>query len=135
METLFVRLKPYDPRRGYVLRRYTYRGIKFHEERGWFRVPKDVAEYLRAVHQSPGDEHSPLAFDVCSEAEAKNLETKEKEASVTRKTASDDIKVSVPQDDAKRGGALTTGDLQSADDDRAKGRANPRASSRADKGR
>ena len=34
METLFVRLKPYDPRRGYVLRRYTYRGIKFHEERG-----------------------------------------------------------------------------------------------------
>ena len=44
METVFVRLKPYDPRRGYVLRRYTYRGIKFQEERGWFRVPKDVAD-------------------------------------------------------------------------------------------
>ena len=42
MQTLLVRLKPYDPRRGFVLRRYTYRGIKFHEERGWYRVDKDV---------------------------------------------------------------------------------------------
>ena len=122
METLFVRLKPYDPRRGNVLRRYTYRGIKFHEERGWFRVPKDVADYLRAVHQVPGDEHSPLAFDCCTEAEAKNLDAKEKESAVTRKTASDDIKVSLPDDDKKASGALTTGDLQTANDERAKGR-------------
>ncbi len=64
MQTLLVRLKPYDPRRGFVLRRYTYRGIKFHEERGWYRVDKDVGEYLRSVRQVPGDEHAPLAFDV-----------------------------------------------------------------------
>lgn len=122
METMFVRLKPYDPRRGHVLRRYTYRGIKFHEDRGWFRVPKDVADYLRAVHQVPGDEHSPLAFDCCTEAEAKSLDAKEKESSVTRKTASDDIKVSLPQEDAKTSGALTTSDLQSTSDERAKSR-------------
>ncbi len=122
METLFVRLKPYDPRRGNVLRRYTYRGIKFHEERGWFRVPKDVADYLRSVHQVPGDEHSPLAFDCCTEAEAKSLDAKEKESAVTRKTASDDIKVSLPQDDTKASGALTTSDLQTSNDERAKGR-------------
>lgn len=121
METLFVRLKPYDPRRGHVLRRYTYRGIKFQEERGWFRVPKDVADYLRAVHQVPGDEHSPLAFDVCTEAEAKGVDAKEKESAVTRKTASDEIKVSLPQDDAKAG-AVTTSDLPKAapNDDRAR---------------
>ena len=52
METLLVRLKPHDPRRGHVLRRYTYRGIKFHEERGWYRVEKPVADYLRAVRQT-----------------------------------------------------------------------------------
>ena len=46
MQTLLVRLKPYDPRRGFVLRRYTYRGIKFHEERGWYRVDKAVAHEL-----------------------------------------------------------------------------------------
>ena len=49
-DTLLVRLKPYDPRRGHVLRRYTYAGIKFHEERGWYRVSKDVAAYLKTVH-------------------------------------------------------------------------------------
>ena len=122
METIFVRLKPYDPRRGHVLRRYTYRGIKFQEERGWFRVPKDVADYLRAVHQVPGDEHSPLAFDCCTEAEAKGLDAKEKESAVTRKTASDDIKVSLPQDDVKATGALTTDDLQTKSSESAKGR-------------
>jgi len=122
METMFVRLKPYDPRRGHVLRRYTYRGIKFHEDRGWFRVPKDVADYLRAVHQVPGDEHSPLAFDCCTEAEAKSLDAKEKESTVTRKTASDDIKVSLPQDDAKGLGALTTEDLPNKSKESAKSR-------------
>jgi len=122
METLFVRLKPYDPRRGNVLRRYTYRGIKFHEDRGWFRVPKDVADYLRAVHQVPGNEHSPLAFDCCTEAEAKSLDAKEKESAVTRKTASDDIKVSLPQDNAKGSGALTTEDLPNKSSESAKSR-------------
>lgn len=48
-DTLLVRLKPYDPRRGHVLRRFTYAGIKFQEERGWYRVERPVAEYLRAV--------------------------------------------------------------------------------------
>lgn len=70
MQTLLVRLKPNDPRRGCVLRRFTYRSIKFHEERGWYRVDKEVAEYLRGVRQVPGDKHAPLAFDVCTEAEA-----------------------------------------------------------------
>lgn len=69
-DTLLVRLKPYDPRRGHVLRRYTYAGIKFQEERGWYRVERPVAEYLRAVREVPSDRYAPLAFDVCTEAEA-----------------------------------------------------------------
>jgi len=35
METLLVRLKPFEPRRGFVLKRFTFAGIKFHDERGW----------------------------------------------------------------------------------------------------
>ena len=104
MQTLLVRLKPHDARRGNVLRRYTYRGIKFHEERGWYRVDKDVAEYLRTVRQVPGDKHSPLAFDVCTEDEARRLDTKEQEAAAVRKPASDAVDVSSPSAD----GALTT---------------------------
>ncbi len=107
METLLVRLKPHDPRRGYKLRRYTYRGIKFQEERGWYRFDKDVADYLREVRQVPSDEHAPLAFDVCTADEAKALDSKEKDDATARKTANDDLKLSEP----RGGGAVTTSDL------------------------
>ena len=110
MATMLVRLKPHDPRRGCVLRRFTYRGIKFHEERGWYRVENDVADYLRTVRQTFSDEHAPLAFDVCTPEEAQALDSQEKEATVTRKTATDDIKVS----EARARGAVTTEDLPEA---------------------
>jgi len=107
MATMLVRLKPYDPRRGHLLRRFTYRGIKFQVERGWYRVEEPVADYLREVRQVSSDEHSPLAFDVCSEAEARSVEEKETEAANTRKAATDDIKLST----ARAEGAVTTEDL------------------------
>ena len=114
METLLVRLKPHDPRRGHVLRRYTYRGIKFQEERGWYRVEADVADYLRAVRQKAHDPHAPLAFDVCTPEEAEALDAKEKEAAVTRKSAADAIKLSPAR------GAVTTDDLPDAAKPKAK---------------
>lgn len=89
MNAMLVRLKPHDPRRGFVLRRYTYRGIKFHHKRGWYRVDKDVAAYLRGVRQAPGD-HTPLAFDVVTEDEAKALEASEAQPAA-RKAASDPV--------------------------------------------
>lgn len=107
MDTLLVRLKPYDPRRGHVLRRYTYAGIKFQEERGWYRVEKPIADYLRAVREVLSDRYSPLAFDVCTEAEAKALESTEAEESKVKRSATDDLKV-VP---ARPAGALTSDDL------------------------
>ena len=107
METLLVRLKPYDPRRGHRLRRFTYRGIKFQEERGWYRVDKTVADYLRQVRQVASDEHAPLAFDVCTADEARALDAREKDAATPRKTADDDIKLS----EARADDTMTTGDL------------------------
>jgi hypothetical protein len=100
METLLVRLKAFDPRRGHVLRRYTYAGIKFHEERGWYRVARDVGAYLRTVHESAEAEYSPLAFDVCTEEEARALDTREETESKVRRAAVDDLKVSVARPDA-----------------------------------
>lgn len=94
METLLVRLKPHDARRGHVLRRYTYLGIKFHQERGWYRVDKDVAEYLRGVRQVAADEYAPLAFDVCTDEEAKALDSKEETESKVRRAAADEIRLS-----------------------------------------
>ncbi len=106
MQTLLVRLKPYDPRRSCVLRRFTYRGIKFHEERGWYRVDKDVAEYLRGVRQVPGDKHAPLAFDVCTEAEAQALDAEHEAAATTRQKATE-ASVATPE-----APAVTTDDLE-----------------------
>lgn len=100
MDTLLVRLKAFDPRRGHVLRRYTYAGIKFHEERGWYRVGKEVGEYLRTVREAPEADYSPLAFDVCTEEEARALDAREETETKTRRAAVDDIKVSEARNDA-----------------------------------
>ena len=105
MDTLFVRLKPHDPRRGHVLRRYTFSGIKFQEDHGWYRVPEDVAKRLREVRQLPLDRFSPPAFDVCSEVEAKAIDDTEQAEATSRKKATGNVKVSVPR------GAVTTEDL------------------------
>ena len=99
METLLVRLKPYDPRRGFVLRRFTYKGIKFQEERGWYRVEKPVADYLAGVRQVEHNPHSPLAFDVQTDEEAKALDAREESEAKTRKNALEATRVSVGRGD------------------------------------
>ena len=91
METMLVRLKPYDPRRGFVLRRFTYAGIKFHEERGWYRVDTAVADYLRSVHESPESDFTPLAFDVCTDDEAKAIDAREEIESRVRRSPSEAV--------------------------------------------
>ena len=108
MQTQLVRLKPHDPRRGYVMRRYTYRGIKFHVERGWYRVEKAVADYLKDIRQVAGQEHSPPAFDICTDDEAKAIDAKEKEGAADKASATDSIKVSPARESP---GTVTTGDL------------------------
>ncbi len=100
-----VRIKPYDPKRGHVVRRYTVFSIRLDESRGWYRVADEVAEYLSKVHQAPHDEDSPLVFDVCTEAEAKALEEAERKKAEERAKAAEP-NVATPYD-------LTTADLGS----------------------
>jgi len=77
-QTMLVRLKPYNPKRVHLLRRFTYRGVRFMEDRGWYRVDEEIAGYLRDVRQVDSDPDSPLAFDVCTEEEARAIEEKER---------------------------------------------------------
>jgi hypothetical protein len=109
METMFVRLKPLDPRRKFVLRRYAYAGIHFHEARGWHRVAPDIAEHLRGTRQMEFDAYSPAAFDVCTEEEAQTIDARERAESGLRRTALD----AVPLSAARPGsGGVTTDDLR-----------------------
>ena len=111
METMLVRLKPFDARRGHVLRRFTYRGIKFHVERGWYRVEPAVAAYLREVRQVAGDPHAPLAFDVQTEEEARATDAREEDEAKVRRSAAEATRVAVARPEP---GALTRADLPEA---------------------
>lgn len=101
MDILLVRLKPYEPRRGHVLRRYVVNGVKFHEERGWYRVGKELADYLRTVRQVEHDPYAQPAFDVCTEEEAKATDVREQVEAQTKRAAID--AVAVTTEDLPRG--------------------------------
>lgn len=73
-----IRLKPLDAKKGHLIRRYTAFSTTFEERRGWYRVSNEVASYLATVHQVPNDEDSPMAFDVCSQEEAEQIDRAEK---------------------------------------------------------
>ena len=121
-----VRLKPHDPKKGHVIRRYTAFAIRFEEARGWYKVADEVAAYLATVHQRPGDEDSPLAFDVCSDEEAQRLEAAEKKKAEERARAAEP-NVAAPHDVSARSPDLTTADLPAPRSPRAEGRLARRA--------
>ena len=80
--SMLVRLKPYNPKRGCVMRKYTHgpSGKRFEENCGWYKVDAGLAAYLKTVRQISGDPESADAFDVCTEAEAKRIDEREKKS-------------------------------------------------------
>lgn len=97
-DIIFVRIKPHNPRKGYRLRRYLVFGMKFEEEKGWYRINSavnyggqqiDVAAYLGEVRNSEIDEDSALAFDIATEAEAKAIDAREKKAREKKASAAE----------------------------------------------
>lgn len=72
-EKLFARIKPYNPKRGFKIRRYSVFGVLFKVERGWYRIENDMAPYLRTVRQDNSDPDSKPAFDVGNEADVKRI--------------------------------------------------------------
>ena len=106
-----VRLRPFEPKKGHIIRRYTAFSTTFVETRGWYRVSDEVANYLKSVHQIPNDEDSPPAFDVCTPEEAKQIEVAEKKKAEERARAASP-NVAAPYDITPRGGDLTTSDLR-----------------------
>jgi hypothetical protein len=109
--TKLVRLKPLDAKKGHLIQRFTAFSTTFEEKKGWYRVSDEMASYLSTVHQVPNDEDTPLAFDVFSEEEARQLEVAEKKKAEERARAAEP-NVATPHDVAARGGDLTTADLR-----------------------
>jgi hypothetical protein len=106
-----IRLKPFDAKKGHVIRRYTAFTTTFEEHKGWYRVSDHVASYLATVHQVPNDEDSPLAFDVCSQGEAERIDAAERKKAEERARAAEP-NVATARDVTAIGGDLTTADLR-----------------------
>lgn len=105
IDTRLVRLKAVDKRRGHVLRRFTYHGITFVAGQGWSRVGRPIADHLVDVRQVDGDGHSPPAFDVVTDAEARVIDESEARDAQAVRRAADDLPTQAGR------GAVTTADL------------------------
>ena len=97
-DVMFVRIKPHNPRKGYRLRRYLVFGMKFEEEKGWYKIDRvvkyagekiDIIAYLEEVRNSETDPDSALAFDITDEAGAKAIDAKEKKDREKRAAATE----------------------------------------------
>jgi hypothetical protein len=75
-ETRLVRLYPYDPKRGYVMKTYVDigLGLKFVESRGWYKVDAGAVSVLKKVVQDTMSPHKLPAFMIAKNiAEAESM--------------------------------------------------------------
>lgn len=108
--TMLARIKPFNPKRGNKVRTYTVYGIKFLEEKGWYRVNAKVAAYLEKVTRD-GDPEGVEIFDVCTEEEAIALEAKDRKKAMERASVSEPNNALTPRDTEDARTTLTTRDL------------------------
>lgn len=112
-EMMLVRVHPITKAKAPKLRRYTYRGVRYDLERGWYEVPRELAEELKKLNQDHYDPDSPPAFDVATVDEAKTIDENEAKR-IERASA---MRPNVTRAEARRrarqgsGGAMTTRDL------------------------
>ena len=114
---MYIRLKPFNPRRGHMLRRFCFKGKVFHVGR-WYKVSESFAQQVSEIHQKANDEDSPYAFDVATEQQARAIEAKESAKEATERKKINNAEVVSAQevrDDSLRGGALTTAALRTAE--------------------
>jgi hypothetical protein len=106
-----VRIKPFDTKKGHVIRRYTVFATTFEEHKGWYRVSNEVAAYLATVRQTPNDEDTPYAFDVVTQDDAEKIDQAERKKAEERARAAEPNAVAA-RDLTAVGGDLTTADLR-----------------------
>jgi hypothetical protein len=82
-KTYFVRVKPYNKRRGYLVRNFMHRGVRFTNR--WKEVSAAVAQELETLTQ-PHElvDEIPL-FDIKTQTEALAVEEKERDNGIAPK--------------------------------------------------
>jgi hypothetical protein len=98
-QTMLVRLRAHEPKKGLVLKQYTYKGVRFQAGRGWYKVSGELAAYLANVHSVPGDPDTPLAFDVRTLDEARAMDENDRKAARQVLPAEEPLDVSHVRDE------------------------------------
>lgn len=75
--TYFVRLKPYNKRRGHLVRNYTFRGVRFNER--WKEVSAATAQELEELTQPHDPEAELPLFEIYTKDEALAVEERERD--------------------------------------------------------
>ncbi len=85
-KTYFVRIKPHNKKRGYLVRNYMHRGVRFTTR--WKEVSAATANELQhSVQPHDVEEEIPL-FDIKTKDEALEIEAEERDATVLPKKIS-----------------------------------------------
>jgi len=79
--TYLVRIKPLVPRKTHVIF-VGGNSHTFHKDKGWYNVPKVVADAAAEERVNDMDPNSPLVFDVTDKDEASRVVQKERRAAV-----------------------------------------------------
>ena len=124
--TRFVRIHPYEPKRGHKVKRYGVFGIMFQESVGWYQVKmrEEQFDILSNIVQNPESNETKPVFDICTESERKDLERRERIAKAPKpedvevldldSTDRKERKVSSRVDVRAESVDLTTADLRKA---------------------
>lgn len=73
----YVRIHPFDPRRGFKVKRYIVLGVRFEADKGWYEVPDDYIPELKSCVQDVSAPVPVPVFQVATKEEA--METARKE--------------------------------------------------------
>lgn len=90
--TVYIRVHPLDPKRGYKARRYGIYDTVFHEEKGWYRAEFTSTQIavLKSLRANENPE-STLVFEILTPEEKKNFDRAE--AIKKRKAAENALEV------------------------------------------
>lgn len=75
----FARVRPFDPRRGFLCKRYVFKGFKFEAEKGWYKVSESLAADLKKCTQNPNAADPKPVFEIATKEEAEKIAREEYE--------------------------------------------------------
>jgi hypothetical protein len=113
-----VRLKPVQPNKGIRVQRYSFRSFIYAAQHGWYRIEDvNLVRALQKLTQRAHDPESPKLFDVCTEAEAAEIDRRERTVRGSVSAPQTSHRSMASGERARPRKTTTTADLREEDED------------------